>query len=231
MVCIMKYNKSLKTFVVFIVVAVLLISSFVSIGVSSKTSKIDIKTRIGSGSKVRIKNPEPHLDIKSSIISSNIFNDFNTSENIVISDDPVNESYPSMITSGLTGLALYHNEDDMRIYLRNSRDFGKTWSQGEKIEVYYSSTEPDIDVFSPDISLSPGNNIAYGAYISPKNNQAVHGYFKTENIGGNPPSTSTFTLDWSQFTFYNFTNSEIVTYQNSTTPWVITFIGSTKYEA
>lgn len=226
----MRYKKSLRKYVVFIVVALFLISSFVSIGVSTKTGKLAQKsvTFSGSGMKVRIKNPEPCTTVHSPALCSNSFDDFNNSENIIISNDEGDESYPTMITNGLIGLAAYHNESNMRIYVRNTKDFGKTWSKGQQIEVYYGPTEPDIDAFSPDICFSPADNKVYGTYISPKNNQSVHGYFITGDLG-TVPTTDTFTLDWSNFDFYNFTNSEIVTYENSTTPWVMTFIGSTNY--
>jgi PKD repeat protein len=227
----MLYKKSLRTYVVFIIVALFLISSFVSIGISTKTNIIAEKSGPVSGNrlKVRIKNPEPCTNVNSPVLCSNIFDDFNNSENIIISDDEGDESYPTMIANGLVGLAAYQNEKNMRIYLRNTKDFGKTWSNSQQIEVYYGPTEPDIDVFSPDISFSPADNKVYGTYISPKNNQSVHGYFITSDIG-TVPKTDTFTLDWSAFEFYNFTNSEIVTYENSTTQWVITFIGSTNYK-
>ncbi len=236
----MQFNKSLKRIVVVSVVVLLLISSFCSIGISIKSTSTIKKSNSSNGCLLKIRTPSPFFGIKRPALSSlSNNNNSNISENVVISNDPGNESYPSIVMSGLNGLIVYEHEDLSRIFLRQTldweKDYGKNWSTALKLKVYYSSSEPDIEAVSPDLCFSPQYNEAYGTYISPKNNYAINGYFVTPDIDGDLTETETYTVDWSdipgypEYGFWGFQNPDIVSFDNSSTPWVITLIGSTNF--
>jgi PKD repeat protein len=228
----MLHNRHINSFLVILIISFVLISSFASIGVSLKSKNI-IKTETNEGFKIKIETPKPYLGVKNPASIQTNNNDFNNSENIVISNNTDNESNPSVIFSGISGLISYLNEDKTRIFLRNTQDYGKNWSNEVQIEVFYSQTEPDIEAVSPDLAFSPGTKKAYGTYVCPKGDFGVNGFFITPDIDGDLRNTVTYTVDWTfpgyDFSFWGFKNPEIVAFNNATTPWVITMIGSTDY--
>ena len=153
--------------------------------------------------------------------------------NLLITDSPFNESYPSLISRGYSALIGYQNDDILKIFLRKSSDYGQNWSNEFQIEVFYNLTEPDIDAIYPDVSFNPSEDKVYGTYICPKGNFGVNGFFVLPDIEGDLDEITTYTLDWTfpewDFSFWGFKNPGIAAYDNDTNPWVIAMIGSTNY--
>ncbi len=156
-------------------------------------------------------------------------------DNIIVANFQGNETYPSMVSRGYDALVAYEYKENTRIYLRNTQTYGQQWSDAFQLEVYYSQSQPDIEVVSPDVCFSPSNNKVYGTYVSPKNNYAVNGFFIKPDISGDLTDTVTYTVDWSdipgypEYSFWDFQNPTIVSFDNFSTPWVISLIGSTNF--
>ncbi len=230
------------------IVSLLLLNSLVTVGFSNETK--DTKEKISGlniSKKVSINNLRVSAKslTKSAIISNK--DNLNTQtdtlyidpENIVITNETDNESYPSIIRSGLKLLTAYEKESENKthIYLRNSDDYGRTWSSSKRIEVDLDSYN-DIETKSPSFSLKPNTNEAYGAFISPHNNSGVYGYIEISNIGNINSGINAGGVDWSYwinqssgetFSWYDFSNPDIVCLNNLEIDWVLGFIGSTNY--
>jgi len=163
------------------------------------------------------------------------------SDNIVVSSYSGNETYPSMITSGYNALVAYEYEDnsDTHVYLRNSRDYGQTWSNAVQLVVNLDDVHSNLEAISPSLSVSPENRHALGAFVSTLNNSGIFGYYEISNIGGDMSDLQGVTIDWTNvsynstngnfYDFWGFKNPGIVAYDSTITPWVISLIGSTNY--
>lgn len=164
------------------------------------------------------------------------------SENIVVSDMQGNETYPSMVTSGYNALVFYQYEDNSEpyVYATNSKDYGQTWSNRVKLEADLDDNHQNIPIMSPNVCISPENRHALGTVVSPLNNSGIFGFFEVSNIGGDLSSLKGNIFDWTNlpytnppdgnfFNFWGFKTPNIISYDNSNTPWVISLIGSTNY--
>jgi len=162
-------------------------------------------------------------------------------DNIVVSSYSGNETYPSMIMSGYNALTSYEYEDnsDTHIYLRNSREYGQTWSNAVQLVVNLDETHTNIEATSPSLCVSPENRHAFGTFVSTMKNSGIFGYYEISNIAGDFGDLQGSTLDWTNisynstngnfYSFWDFKNPDVVAYDNTITPWVISLIGSTNY--
>lgn len=231
----MKYSK-LRNVIAFSVITLLVLSSIGSFGVSNKKNETYSKTNL------KVKNP---------IIYVNVVDEFNNEklttsgnvvntpyDNVVVASAAENESYPCMITEGYTCVVAYEYEaeSETRIYLRNSLDYGQNWLDPKQVKAKIGDTP--IGINSPSLSIIPFSNNAYGMYTSPYKNSAVFGYMEIIDIES-LSSIRTYSIEWTGFqdpvdpdityAFWDFNSPEIVSYKNTTTPWVIALIGSTNY--
>jgi hypothetical protein len=143
--------------------------------------------------------------------------------------------------SGYTALVAYEYEDnsDTHIYLRNSKDYGQTWSNAVQLVVNLDASHTNIEAISPSLSVSPENRRAFGTFVSTLKNSGIFGYYQISNIAGDLSDLEGSTLDWTNvsynstngnfYSFWDFKNPDVVAYDNSVTPWVISLIGSTNY--
>ncbi|MCK4995743.1 MAG: hypothetical protein KAR55_02540 [Thermoplasmatales archaeon] len=229
----MKERKS--KFIVFAIsiVVILVLSSFNSLGSSTKLNVVYDKSTSNS-SVVSLQATISTSTIKISEIYG--LNDipFNNSKNIVVTNKARNESYPSVVTGSYRALASFEVEDEegkSRIYFRNSGNYGQSWSSNEdKLVAKLNDANPDIEVEHPTLSVSPKSPYnAYAAFVSPFNDSGVNGYLITPNVGADLENTDISIIDWSVYDFYDFEHPDIVAFDNSITPWVFVQIGSTDY--
>ncbi len=235
----MKKSK-LRVIIVFSVITFLILGSVGSFGSSNNENKTYLKTKTmvrNSAVCFNTFNSEDELNTKKLNTLGDI--GYNSYDNVVVTNSAGNESYPSMIREGYNSLVAYEYEDDTEtsIYLRYSRDYGQTWS-GESRIIAKLDGNP-IEINSPSLSIVPLSNRAYGMYKSPLKDSAVFGYCDIGNIV-DPTSVITYTFDWTGFpdpegapgityAFWDFETPQIITYKNTTTPWVIALTGSTNY--
>lgn len=156
------------------------------------------------------------------------------SGNIPIAHDSGNESHPSIVKNDYNSLIIYEYEQNKNthVYLRNSNDYGQTWS--DNLINWY----PNINTKSPSVSIVPDNNHAYGSFITP-NNTGEFFIFNIPNIVGSTGNWETIDLDWSNisynattrkfYSFWGFSNPDVVSYPNSNIPWILGIIGSTNF--
>lgn len=230
--------KNFKSVLFTFTIVVLL--SLSSIAICATDSQVAIQKTNSKGSQILVKTTSSTVLTKSSRLHSSDAS-FGGSGNILVSGYSGNETYPSMIVSGYTALAAYEYEDnsDTHIYLRNSRDYGQNWSNAVQLVVNLDDTHKNIEAISPSLSVSSGNRHAFGTFISPLKNSGIFGYYEISNIAGDLSDLQGNTLDWTNisynpsngnfYSFWDFKNPDIVAYDNSTTPWVISLIGSTNY--
>jgi len=158
---------------------------------------------------------------------------------IAISNETSGERHPSIVGNGKSTLAAYESDNGVQthVYLKNSNDYGATWS--DAYEISFGGAYDVSDLMEPSLNLKPGSNLVYGAVVSSYENSAAYGYFKVSDISGSISSVSVSALDWSNvsynassgefYSFWDFSDANIVNYDNETTPWVMAFIGSTNY--
>ena len=231
----MKHSK-LRDVIAFYVIALLVLGSVGSFGSSTKENKTFLITNI---------------KVKNSAVSINVQEQFNNEKlqtygeisygpykNVVVTNTSVNESYPSMVMEGYTGLIAYEYEaeSETRIYLRSSIDYGQHWLGAKQVIALINKTP--IEINSPSLSIIPFSNNAYGMFMSPVNNSSVFGYMKIIDIA-NIDKIYTYPFEWTGFKdqsnpditydFWDFDSPKILSYKNTTTPWVIVLTGSTNY--
>jgi len=236
----MKYSK-IKSIIVFSVIILLIINSVGSFGSSNeeneKNQKTNIKIKKAAISIKTSNTKDEPYNGKSQTLGDNGFNDL---DNIIVSKNIGNESYPSMVMEGYSGLVAYEYEDvrGTHVHIRNSKNYGQNWSGAIKIVAKLDNSNPDIEINSPSLCTVPISKEAYGAYVSPFKNSAVFGYFEINDFV-DLDNINTFTYEWTGFpdqddpnityAFWDFKNPEIVTYKDTINPWVIILIGSTNY--
>jgi len=240
-----KFRKGL--FFAFSIVVLLIFSSIGSFGTSTdvfnKNNTIQKTDSYLEGKLTFIKTTStsviiPTIPLKDSKLTAFVDNFFITSNNMVVSDAAGNESYPSVVMDGNNGLVAYEYEDESetRIYIRNSGNFGQSWSDAIKIKADLFDIQ-DIEINSPSLSLIPGVKKVYGACKSPLENSSVLGFFEIDDIS-NLNKINTYTFDFKglpdgddpniTYAFWGFKNPKIVTNQETNAPpWVIVFIGTT----
>jgi hypothetical protein len=231
----MKYLKP-RFIIVSSVVALLILGSVGSYGISNT------KDETKKSNRLIVKNPAICVN---SILSDSRDNKINTLgtignvsyDNIIITNELGDESYPSMVMNGNAGLVAYEYNDgnETKIYLRKSKDYGQNWSN--ETQVIAKIKDNPIEINSPSLSIKPLSNKAYGMYKSPLNKSGVFGYLEIPDIS--KLKVRTFTFKWTEFEdqedpsitydFWDFDSPKIISYKNNTTPWVIALIGSTNY--
>jgi len=232
----MKYSK-LRTIIAFSVIALLVLGSVGSFGNSTKENESFLKKSI------KVKNSAVCINVQEESNSEKLQASGEISygpyKNYVVTNASVNESYPSMVMEGYTGLVAYEYEaeSETRIYLRSSIDYGQNWLRANQVIALINKIPVEIN--SPSLSIIPFSNNAYGMYTSPINNTSVFGYMEIIDIA-NIDKIYTNTIEWTGFAdpggdpdityaFWDFDSPKIVSYKNTTTPWVIILTGSTNY--
>ena len=153
--------------------------------------------------------------------------DFNNTKNIVVTNTTGDEYYPTMVVSGYNALVAYEYKygNSTHVYLRNSVNYGQSWSSG------FVGFSPQFNTFSPSLCIKPFSKIAYCAAVSDNNNSAVLFDIEIPNID-NINVLNAYLLDWSSFGFYNFSKPDIVYYSDTVypnVPYMTIVIGSTTY--
>ncbi len=156
------------------------------------------------------------------------------SGNIAVAQESGNESHPSMVINDYDALVIYEYKQnkESHVYLRNSKDYGQTWSNN------LVNWEPGFNTTSPIVSIVPNNNEAYGSFITPDNTGAFY-MFSIPDIVGSVSDWETLNLDWSNisynatngkfYSFWDFSNPDVVCYPDSNVPWIIGITGSTNF--
>ena len=229
----MKNTNSKSIIFAFLTLTLLILSSIGSFGISTETvDKEDITQITDSNQKsvvTCVKTTSTHvttstLALKSDTIGTLGISDFNQPENILVAGEDGNESYPSMVVSGYNALVAYEYEDesDPFIYLRNSNNYGQSWSEPNKLVT-------GISVNSPSLCVHPGGKNAYGVFFSSIYNSGIHGIFEIPDISGDIHYIEGPFWNWSVLGFSNFSNPDIVYHKRSKVPWITGFTGSTTY--
>lgn len=237
----MNNNKTKKTIVFSAVIILLFVSSLNTEAFSTihKTENID-------GNKVMIlkNNIITQKTLFKKSIGKNKLRITEDADDIQVTDSSDDEYQPSLIVNQFNSMMMYesYNGSKKDVYLKNSNDYGKTWSDPFKILIdtheYYSFLN-NYDFKSPSLGIRPGWDKAFGSMISSYKGSSVYCYFHINDIKSTPSVLSISVLDWSNISynqstndftsFYDFKNLNIIYYSNQTTPWVIALLGSTNY--
>jgi hypothetical protein len=229
-------KSNLKTIITISIIAFLIMGSVGSLGFNNNQDIKKVQTRTMVRNSAFCINS---LDTESSKITTIEKSGYNSYDNYIVTNNIGNESYPSMIRQGYNCLAAYEYDegDDTSVYLRYSRTYGQTWSGPIRLNAELDDTL--IEINSPHLSIIPLSDRAYGVYTSPIKNSAVFGYVEIPNIL-DLNVANTYTIPWTGFpdpdgeqgvtyAFWDFKTPEIISYKNTTTPWIIALIGSTNY--
>jgi len=216
-----KYTKCLAA--TMFIIAILLIGSVGSIGIHTFGIDDDVET-VGSVSLIKAPSQTVTYNSYGSFSNENYFND---SDNIVVTNTSGDESYPTMVVSGYNALVAYEykSENNTHVYLRNSVNYGQSWSSG------FVSFSSGYNTFSPSLSIRPFTKTAYCTAISNLNNSGVIYDIDIPNID-NINLLNAYQLDWSPYGFYNFSKPDIVYYADTSypdVPFMTVVIGSTTY--
>lgn len=204
----------------------------------------DVENKIekNSSSFIRIKSQYKHtvtsiIKNEQNIIKNIDISSLDYTDNIAIANTFANESYPSMVMNGIDGLITYEFKDGTKpfTYLKNSIDFGQSWSNAYKLKVKIGGI--DISVNSPSLSISPINGYAYGTFLSEYNNSGVLGVFNVPDISGNLNNIGINLWDWSNIyaggiylgSWWGFKDITIKYHNYNNVPWILSYIGSTNY--
>jgi len=236
----MKYSR-LKSIIILSIIISLIIGSIGSSGGFNEEDEKIQKTNIRiKKAAISVKNSNTNYESQNSkpiTIGDKRFNDL---DNIIVSSTIWSESHPSMVMEGYSGLVAYEYDDGSKthIHIRNSKNYGLNWSIAMKIIAKLDESNPDLEIMSPSLSTVPISKKAYGAYVSSFKNSAVFGYLEIDDFV-NLDNINTYTYEWTGFpdaddpnityAFWDFKNIEIVSYKDTTNPWVVVLIGSTNY--
>jgi len=237
-----KKNK-LKLVIYLSVSTLLILSSINSFGISTSILDINLIQKKNQDNKVTLNHLK--TEYSSVYLSGSLLKEYkllgstkNNLNNIILSNALGDESYPSMVRNEYLGLVAYEFNDgsETEIYLRNSDDYGQSWS--DETRVIAKLNQYSIEIDSPSLCIKPLSNKAYGFFKSPLKNSAVFGYLEIPNIT-KLNHVMTYTFDWTGFPdpedpsitydFWDFDTPKIISYKNTTTPWVIFLTGSTNY--
>jgi hypothetical protein len=235
----MKYLKP-RSIIVISVVALLVLGSVGSLGISNVKEKTDKPNRtIVRNSAIGFTSINPVMESDSIKLNTLGMVGNDSFDNVIVTNTDGNESYPSMVMNGYAGCVIYeYNEGgETEVHLRNSNDYGQNWS--EETRVIAKLNQNPIEIDSPSLCIKPLSNNAYGMYKSPLKDSAVFGYLEIFDIT-KLNNVRTYTFDWTGFpdpegdpdikySFWDFDTPKIISYKNNTTPWVIALIGSTNY--
>jgi len=220
---IIRYAKNLV--ITAFIVALIIISSIGSMGI--RTTIINDNDGNIKNSVSIIKAPAQTVTYKSYGLLSMDNGSFNNTDNIVITNTTGDESYPTIVVSGYNALVAYEykSENSTHVYLRNSVNYGQSWSSG------YVSFSSALNTFSPSLCIKPFSKAAYCAAVSDYNNSAVLFDVEIPNID-NINELKANLLDWSEYGFYNFSKPDIVYYSDPSypdVPFMTVVIGSTTF--
>ena len=200
----MQNKKNRVRLITYLSISTLLIlSSINSFGISTSILDNNLIQKKNQDNKVilnHIKTEYTSVNIPDSLLKESKIHASTKDNlnNIIVSNALGNESYPSMVMNQYFGLVAYEYNDggETEIYLRNSNDFGKSWSgETQVIAKLYASS---IDINSPSLCITPMSNKAYGMYKSPLINSGIFGYIEIPDIT-NLNNVRTYTFDWSFF--------------------------------
>jgi len=241
----MKNKKSKSIIFAFSIVVLLVLGSVGSPGISSEKSDNYKETQANNvrltGTALRIKTTASLTTFsKNNRLCSMGSNSFNESDNIVVSNATGNESYPSMVIRDLNAMLAYEyeEENETRVYLRSSGNYGKSWKSQVQLVVNLENGPSDIETNSPVFSIVSNSKKAYGTLTSSFRNSGVWALITINDIG-NPGNNEVKT--WNLFDlpdevdpdvtydFWDLANPDIISYDDSVTPWVFALIGSTNY--
>jgi len=230
----MKNNKSKSIIFAFLIVTLLVLSSFGSFGFSTKTVVEGNNVKLCTSSKAsvtRIKltsNSVNSLTIPLNSGKIETFGDKDFNEtNYVVANSTHDEYYPSMVVSGFDALVAYESKENDQSYLNlvNSLDFGRNWPEHRKLD------EITFPVNSPSICIDPNRKKAYGTFTSPNFNSGNQFLLEIDDIrdiiGEDKIEVSMW--PYSDDGFSNFSNPDIVYHYKQNVPWIICIIGSTTY--
>ena len=218
----MNQNKSKKITLIFTIVILLILSSFVSLGTSTEVVD-DTSQKTNEMLRVKtIKSTFSAVNTDGSVTQPSSGPSPSSSGNIIVTDDSGNESYPSMVVSGFNTLIAYEYENK-GIYLRNTNQYGENWSAPVKL----STTRP---VYSPSLCIRPNKKQAYGVFTSSDENFGITGVFEISDITDPLGEIIPKAWEWSDHGFYNFSNPDIVYHDKTEVPWITCSIGSTTFE-
>jgi len=228
----------LRNVIVFSVITLLILGSFGSYGSSNKDNETYLKTNI----KVKkeafcINSINTKYEVNNEKFHTLGYNGFNNLNNIVVSNNTGNESYPSMVMKGINGIVAYEYQinSETHIYLRKSKNYGQEWSNPKQLLVELYPSGPKLEAVSPSLCRSD-NNYVYGSFTSPYNNSGVFGILEAD-ITGDLSNVDVITIDWSYwpdtpgdfYSWWGFSNPDIADHYNPKVPWITVLIGSTNY--
>ena len=232
-------NKKVIT-VIFIIVSLFVVSSLNSVAISNQNA-IENEVNLKSNSMVLRTRPIIQtISLKSQ--TSNTLSVNAEPDNNAITDEVEDEYRPVLAANLDKIMAAYESDNGTKkdIYFRNSNSYGRSWSDPLKIELEddYEFLN-DYDFIYPSMGGKPNTNKAYTSFVSTYKNSATYGYSHITNIGDLPSQMTFSILDWANVTynetndeftsFWGFKDSQIIHYDDSTTPWIMTMIGSTNF--
>jgi len=226
----MKENKAKSIGLTFTVVILLLLSSFVSIGTSTElsvdtTEKSDVKLSVN-----QLQSTFCSITFKGNGYQPMGAPTIGDYDNIVVADDDGDESYPSMVVKGFDALVAYEYKEGSNpyLYFGKSNDYGQSWSS-KKYGIDYEGSE--ISVNSPRLCINPdpSSKQAYGVFTSSVKNSGIVGLLEISDVSGAISNIDYEIMDWSEFGFYDFSDSDIVYNYKPNAPWITCSIGSTTY--
>ena len=236
-------KKAKSVFLAFSMVALLILSSAGSFGISANVVNENNSNQITQLNKkcatVRIKSVlTSRVTSTVSKINSEIHTldspNNNDSENILVAGEEGNESYPSMVLSGSNAVVAYEYEDnsDPYIYLRKSNNFGQNWSVPTYLKVMFNGSE--ISLNSPAICIRPNSKHAYGIFFSSIKNSGIHGIFDIPDITNiNIDNIERSIWDLSDLngkgSIWNMSYPDIVFHDKQDVPWITGYIATTNY--
>ena len=233
----MKLKNSIKIMTVLMLSIFLIVGSIGSIAEATKNQE---DRTVKNGMVLKTKAVKNTINFDNTALCINEITMLDSiDEDVIISNDTAEERYPAIAQNGKNAVVAYEYDDggETEIYLKSSTNYGETWSSSYNINL--GGDYDNFDVLAPCLDVKPGSNKAYGGVISSIRNSAAYGYFEISDISSSLSFVTVTTLDWSNvsynsssgefFSFWGFSDTNILNYDNSTTPWVMAFIGSTNY--
>ncbi len=216
-----------RTILVFLVVTILLSTSFVAIGVSTKKSQGSPESTECFLTKNSKKGDLKLLNLKSDFKSTA------NSENIYqLSDDSGDEYNIDIVSYQDKKLISYEHKEAGKtdIRYRYSSNYEQAWSDSEIVSL-------EDNLFSPCLTLGSDGNHAFGAFLSDANDSTLVYEIEFTSLGS-PGDAITSDTPWSENDFYDFKSADIIRYDDITynnenmlnVPYIVSIIGSTDFE-
>jgi hypothetical protein len=219
----MNQNKGKNKILIYLIIIFLILSSFVSLGTSTELVNNTPQITNEILSVKSIKSSFPTLNNEGDFIEPSGAPMPSSNGNIIVTDEPGNESYPSMVVGGFNTLIAYEKEGN-GIYLRNSGQYGENWSNPVKLGT-------TSNLFYPSLCVRPGKKHAYGAFVPSDEDFGLLGIFDIPDISDDLTNNiPTDTWAWHTLGFHGFTTPDILYHDKTEVPWIVCFIGSTTNE-